>query len=171
MHTLILSPEASYAPLVLGTLSGMSSTIQVRQKARSWAKQQKSLRKPCKVFVNWSHGQFFSLWRNISSRTEKRLVQPGMAMDINQSSPKTLCQAFVAVERYMKGIKQRMPNKCSAQCFSRESVSLIVSNKHPKIIFEVVYRASPFCNLFTEAGSFQNLVSLSSTGQKTQSRA
>jgi len=92
-------PAASHAPSVRGTRSGINSAIRVGRDVNSCASSRKSSRKPCSVFVNRSRSRPCSSCRNASWRIENKPVHPGRATDIERSSPITLCQSFVAIQR------------------------------------------------------------------------
>ena len=102
---------------------------------------------------------------------QKRPAKPGIVMDIERSSPKTLCQVLVATDRSERGIESKISKRRAARCSGRDTVFANVSKSQPRIIFVVDQRASPFRNFLIDAGSWQKSVSSSSSGRKTRSRA
>ena len=87
-------------------------------------------------------------------------VQPGIATDIDQSSPVILCHSFVAIDSCEDGIEFKISSNRSAQWAGRQTVLLIVSINQPMMILLVVQQAPPFLSCLMEAGSWRCTESL-----------
>ena len=85
-------PAASHAPMVAGTGSGINSAIFVSCVATSLASKRKSSRRLCNGLERFKCDRVGSSCWNASCSNKNRPTEPGSTIDIERSSPSTLCQ-------------------------------------------------------------------------------
>ena len=166
----IPSLAASQAPSTLGS-PGTNSAILVGRLATSRASHLKSASTAWISFVRRSLGRSVSSWRNASCSRENNPLHPGMAMDIERSSPSTLCQVFLDTVRCRGLIESNISNKRDMRCGGNVNVFSTVSMSHPSIVFRVDHVPSPFLNFLIDAGSCRMGWSRASSGRKILSKA
>mmetsp|Transcript_7717 Transcript_7717/g.19158 ORF Transcript_7717/g.19158 Transcript_7717/m.19158 type:complete len:219 (-) Transcript_7717:7368-8024(-) len=157
-------PEASWWPSAEGE-RGMSSAIRVGRDVRSRAIQRKSSRAWCTPLLRSTRVLLFgemAFWRR-----PNMLRDPGKAIAMERSSPRTVCHFFMLVRFWDFGMLSRISHSRSTRCGGKWIVMPTVSTIQPRTSLIVSQLQSPFRSFFRETGSRRNGESSAVKGRKT----
>ena len=101
----------------------------------------------------------------------KMLREPGSAIAIDRSSPKTWCHFLILVRCWERGIDSSSSARRSIRCGGRRIVRFSVSIIHPNTNLIVPHEQSPARNFLIETGSRRSGGSDGSNGRSTSSMA
>ena len=94
---------------------------------------------------------------------------PGKAMVIDRSLPRTVCHFLVLVCLYERGMLSKICHSLSMRSGGRWMVRFTVSTTQPKTVFTMFQLQSPFWSFFKETGSLWNDESSGPRGLNTWS--
>ena len=117
----------------------------------------------------FKQGRVGSSRQKASCSKENRPTEPGSVIDMEWSSPSTLCQSFVAIVLYSEAMDSRISRRCSMRCGGSAINFAVVSMSNPRMTLDVVHVASPCFIVLIDAGSWRKALSLLPSGQNTLS--